>query len=196
MENFHKFYLAANEAKSNYISKSMGNDTPHFRGVFSNPDAVSCKNEPQEMIECITADNWQQEDIAIENLVPEATIDKRDFDAVFCEEFIPDCDAMMEDTKDGTSLERYADYSECGETVSSARATREKVTIRIKPQSTSTGETGRKSSKRPADFSDRKLICEFCVETFETLKEIRTHHEREHNIRDGLSTQYHKRVKR
>lgn len=173
----------------------MGNDTPNFGGVFSNSDAVSCKDEPQEMIECITADNWQQEDIAIENLVPEATIDKRDFDAVFCEEFIPDCDAMMEDTKDDTSLGRYAHYSECGETVSSACATREMVTIRIKPQSTSTGE-GRKSSKRTADFSVRKLICEFCVETFETFNEIKAHYEREHNIRDGLSTQYHKRVKR
>lgn len=190
LENFHKFYLAVNQAKSNYMA--MENDSPNFCEVLSNTDTVSFKAEPQEMIECVTADNWQQDDIVIENLVPEATIDKRDFDAVFCEEFIPDCDAMMEEIKDGTSAIRYADH--CQENVRSANASREKLTIRIKPECRNTVE-GRTSSKRTADHLVRKLICEFCVKTFATLTDIEVHYEREHNIQNGQSTLYHKRVK-
>lgn len=193
LEKFHKFYLAVNQAKDMYLAKSMNNVMPTFCEVISEP--ILCKDEPPELIEYDHADNnWQQNDIAIENFIPEATIDKRDFDAVFCEEFIPDCDAMMDDMVDATAAQANAEYSECQGSTTSACATRGQLTTKIKSGSiVSTADENNTRKRRAINYSERNLICEFCEEPFASSNEMKIHYEIEHNNAGSL---YRKRVKR
>lgn len=179
LENFHKFYLAANRAKDNYLAHVMKNDTAQVL-------ESACKDEPPDMVEYVTADsNWQQEDSALDELLLEATIDNRDFDAVFCEEFIPDRDAMADDAGDRIPAQRQLQYSVCKDNL--RRATR---------KNTLAGSLdGFIPRKRSAGDSGQEFICRFCDETFSSTNEINMHYEIEHSSRSRTSC-FQKRVKR
>lgn len=139
------------------------------------------------MIEYDTAgNNWQQEDSALDELLLEATIDKRDFDAVFCEEFIPDRDTMVDDAKDGILVQRHSEHPVCTDNL--RRETRE---------NTSSGSSdGQNLRKRTAGDSGKELICQICDETFSSTNEISMHYEIEHSSLGSQTSCYQKRVKR
>lgn len=167
---------------------------PNLCDIKTEPIDVSCKDEPIEYV--ITDSNdWQQEENAIEGFVDEATNDKQDFDAVFCEEFISDFDTTTDDVKDRPPIELNAEHSEYQESVSSSSATREKSDFRKKSECMSIGDC-QISRKRSANYSERDLVCEFCEYTFSTQSEMEMHYQTEHIDPGGQTKLYEKRVKR
>lgn len=113
LESFHNFYLTVNRAKDKYLSNCMNIEPPSRDGeiVVENftdegeAEMFLCKDEPLEVIE--SDETLQPVDSAFEinlncpfereNFAPEVTIDKRDFDAIFLEEFSTECEDRKEE---------------------------------------------------------------------------------------------------
>lgn len=162
-----------NEAKDNYFAKAVKNETSNFdenssEFFSSEAEMPTYKNEPPEILE--NYENLQPLDDPIEStfddndLVSDMTVDKCDFDAVFCEAFVADCGM---NTFEDAPVRPPAGLSE----VTNVAATSSK----------SEGISGACTDrKRPANTSDANKICEFCGESFQTLNDAKTHYENEH----------------
>lgn len=175
-----------NEAKDNYFAKAVKNETSNIdenssEFFTSEAEMLTYKDEPSEMIE--NYENLQPLDDPIEStfddndLVSDMTVDKCDFDAVFCEAFVADCGT---NTFEDAPVWPSAEFSE----VNNVAATSSN------PEGLSGAGTDR---KRAAKTSDADRICEFCGESFRTLNDAKTHYENEHFDSSRIDP---KRVKR
>lgn len=122
LESFHNFYLTVNRAKDNFLSKCMNLEATFRDGEITveNPtedddaDFFVCKDEPMDVIgndgTLPPVDNAFEDNLncpfECENFAPEVTIDKRDFDAIFLEEFPTERDDKMETV---TTVDQYVE---------------------------------------------------------------------------------------
>lgn len=209
LSEFNEFYLAVNEANDKY-SAQYSNDGEPFRDdsadvIVNNPGIISCKVEPPEMIEF--DENPQSIDDTFENLplspfgdedfTPAATIDQRDFDAIFIEEFSAECDVKVEEA---APVERYVDRADSSENISVAEPVREpepggNSIRRSRRISTAARQSSQESRKRPAESSDELTICEHCGEPFMSLHEMGIHSKEVHFISGGNANVEAKRAK-
>lgn len=163
LESFHKFYLAVDEAKENYLTKCTDSDTcEDISDIIGDAaDNVSCKAEPPVLIEYVqdllpfsnTAENNVGCNFERGHFEPDATIDKRDFDAIFLDEFSNECDIKIEKT---TLAERYMEHSESQQHDLMASV---KVTTRNRtsPRSNAAKCNPRECRKRSAEHSIANL---------------------------------------
>lgn len=198
-----------NEAKDKYLANCMNSETCENSSdiVIEESGGVSCKAEPPELIEYV--ENSQPIEMAFETsavcpledeeFAPEATIDQRDFDAIFLEEFATDCDIKLEKSN---PVERYMDHTEALPNTSSTYApeheaepsdTGERISAKT---STATNYTPKVSLKRHAETSRSDLICDQCAEPFLSLNEAKLHYKEKHYTPDETMHLIAKRVKR
>lgn len=187
VENFDKFYVAVNEAKDNYLAKPAQNVTSDFSEGTSDPLHISCKEEPPEDIEYVIEENnwsqnkneennWSQDTNEIEDIVIEASIDGQEFDTVFCKEFFIDSSTEIDDIKEETPVQLYADNVECPKSIASAGMIRKKSSTTTNAKSMCTAnEQNRKPRKRSRNNLNSDLLCEFCEETFPSSNELQIH---------------------
>lgn len=167
---------------------------------------VSCKVEPPELIEYI--ENSQPIEMVFESsgvcpledeeFAPEATIDQRDFDAIFLEEFATD-DVKLEKA---SSVDRYVERAESRTNISLAfepghepgpSGTKRSTSPRA---STAANCSPEESRERHAEHSRSDLICDHCAEPFLSLKEAKLHYKEKHYTPGESMHLIAKRVKR
>lgn len=177
VQNFHKFYLSVNSAKDNYLSKCMESGSPicgdSSEIVTSEAVIDPCKAEPLETIECdenpLSIDNASENCVNFsfgsECFAPDATIEKRDFDAIFFEEFTADCEVK---TEQAAPMEVFTTQSAALENIAPGTST-------IAPSSSNTAEhKPPETRKRVADSSNADLVTE-CSETVLRRRKMSSH---------------------
>lgn len=195
-----------NEAKDNYLAECMNSGTCEDSSDITINDTadVSCKVEPPELIENSQPIEMTFETSAVcplenEEFAPEATIDQRDFDAIFLEEFATD-DIKLEKA---SSVD--VEHVECAES-------RPNTSLAFEPGH-EPGPSGTKrrtsprasiaahcspveSRERHAEHSRSDLICDHCAEPFLSLKEAKLHYKEKHYTPGETMHLIAKRVKR
>lgn len=178
-----------NEAKDMYMTKEMNiadesvcEDTSE---ITTNKPLY--KVEPPEIIEHYENaqpidENTYENDIICpfedDEFIPEATIDQRDFDAIFLDDFSTEYDIK---TENATPMERYMERTAIQEDIApepgpstSINRTSQGSTIIFN------GKILRKLRKRPTESSNVNLICKYCQEPFLSLYELKEHYKEEH----------------
>lgn len=195
LSKFHQFYITVNEAKEAYLAQIVKNELSNIREDKSELKITSSKNEATEIIE--PNGNRAPFDNSIESISngplgdDDLDIDNHDFDAVFCEVFIPDCDIQEFDASDAAPIKPSAEHSASHENIDAAPSMRGKKASRRNSKKMGAADKSRK--RRAAKNSDADLSCEFCEKAFQSVNEAKSHYEEEHLIHAGEANVYDKK---
>lgn len=188
LENFHEFYLGANRAKERFLANRMESEKSFCGDITDNigngTETVSFKAEPPEIIEDFDYSQPIDHEFDEIHLEPAAaTIDKRDFDAIFLDELTYDGEVKIEKE---IMPERYMGPIETENALES-----NPIPSR-KPKRICNRAERHEPRKRPAESPS--TYAEYSGNSFEAKKKITR--DRKHTHSDDVAELKRKRVKR
>lgn len=180
LSDFHKFYLTAIDAKTNYFSKKKKKDTKSYSIAESVTDINSFKVETIDE-NSLHVDDGNEENLpqslVQENFAPETIIDKCDFADAFCEVLAADKNSSLTRNISEASINSREDSDA---TIAPTPPANPAESIDPVPFVDKFQKVA--SKKRSANYSETSLICEYCGIMLHSSAEANIHYTTEHSI--------------